>query len=163
MIITVGIKNTPSGSVSWKTEIVWAGQQSVESPKMLLTGEYTYDVPTNIIYLTWRVYNASGYCIVYESSGWLTVVEGATYIIDDAADTVIQSEGGPAPIEDTPTWVKGAAMLWPWSPLFGPPLPKGFFPPWPMWMSRWTEIPGYPKVPEEGELAKKSGSGLILS
>lgn len=50
--------------------------------------------------------------------------------------------------EEFPAWTKGVAMFSPWLPPFGPPLPRGFFPPWPMWMDRWTEIPGYPKAPE---------------
>lgn len=80
-------------------------------------------------------------------SGIYVLKNNGRYVLDFHYEVGIITLTEETEEEEFPVWVEGVAMLWPWSPLFGPPLPKGFFPPWPMWMSRWTEIPGYPKVP----------------
>ena len=101
------------------------------------------------------------------SAPYSNLQEGVEYNLDFRTGVLSTVEAPPAPPGAPPEEkIPILAMIIPWSPLFGPPLPKAFFPPWPMWMSRWTEIPGYPKIPSlaygEGALGMPSNSKIPL-
>lgn len=55
--------------------------------------------------------------------------DGATYILDFHNTVGIPTVSE----EEIPEFVEFLDRLRPWMPWAGPPLPKGFFPPWPWW------------------------------
>lgn len=162
---TVKGKNFPSGATHWGPNVYhivngeWEYIAPVgwESPDIWPAVSQTVhfsETPAEVGFMVF-FRDATGKDITGPYGGASTslfpIKDKGGYILDFHGEvgipTLLEEE---APPEDLPTWAKGVGMLIPWSPLFGPPLPKGFFPPWPMWMSRWTEIPGYPKVPDLG-------------
>lgn len=157
MRFSIGIKNLPAGTAYWSVDCAWLPEYGT-SPLLRPSQRHTFTVPKDTVYLRWQCFDTGkNFTNEWGASDWMTIKDGANYIIDFATSLVAKEEvSPPAPPVKYPI----LAMLIPWSPLFGPPLPKGFFPPWPMWMSRWTEIPGYPKIPE-GTLSRSASSRLI--
>lgn len=81
------------------------------------------------------------------STDLFVLKDGGKYVLDFHGEVGVPTleEETVTPPDELPSWEKILVALLPWDPLSGPPLPEGFFPPWPPW-DKWLAIPGYPKM-----------------
>ena len=150
-------KNFPQGAKDWWPDVWYYVDSTATSrrqypAKIPISQTATFtSVPESAAFAV-GFFDAAGAAItgpyLFSSTDFFTLRNGSKYVLDFRGEVgvPILTEETMTPPEELPSWEKILVALLPWSPLDGPPLPMGFFPPWPLSIGNWMNIPGYPKI-----------------